>query len=190
MTLAGAWKSKAIRMHTRAGPEALVFEEVPMPGINPGDAQINVHAAGITATEFSWSSTFTTKDKRDRLPIIPAFEVAGVVGKVTPNASGLSKGDAVYGLLDFWRDGAAAEFVVANASDMAPKPESLDFVQSAAIPLSGLTAWQALFDHAQLSQGMRILIHGAGGGVGTFAVQMAKWKGPTSSPPARRRRPR
>jgi NADPH:quinone reductase-like Zn-dependent oxidoreductase len=164
-------------MHTRAGPEALVFEEVPVPEIGPDDTLIKVQAAGITPTEFTWNSTFTTKEKRDRLPIIPGFEVAGVVEKVGPGASGLSKGDAVYGLLDFWRDGSAAEFVAAHASDLAPKPESLDFVQSAAIPLSGLTAWQALFEHAQLSQGRRILIHGAGGGVGTFAIQMAKWKG-------------
>ena len=164
-------------MHKRGGPEALVFEEAPVPQIGPGDALIKVHAAGTTPTEFTWSSTFSTKDKIDRLPIIPAFEVAGVVEKVAPNVSELAKGDAVYGLLDFWRDGAAAEFVAVRASEMAFKPESLDFVQSAAIPLSGLTAWQALFEHANLSQGSRVLIHGAGGGVGTFAVQMAKWKG-------------
>ena len=164
-------------MHVRAGPEALVLEEAPIPDVGPSDALIEVHAAGITPTEFTWSSTFRTKEKQDRLPIIPAFEVSGTVAKVGPNASGLAEGDAVYGLLDFWRDGAAAEYVAARASDMAPKPQSLDFDRAAAIPLSGLTAWQALFDHAKLAQGSKVLIHGAGGGVGTFALQLAKWKG-------------
>jgi NADPH:quinone reductase-like Zn-dependent oxidoreductase len=86
-------------------------------------------------------------------------------------------GDAVYGLLNFWRDGAAAEYVAARAADLAPKPQSLDHIHAAAVPLSGLTAWQALFDHANLSAGDRILIHGAAGGVGTWAVQFANWRG-------------
>jgi NADPH:quinone reductase-like Zn-dependent oxidoreductase len=168
---------KAIRMHARAGPEALVYEDAPLPKINGGDALIKVRAAGITPTEFTWNSTFRTRDKRDRLPIIPGFEVAGTVERISPESSGLSEGDAVYGLLDFWRDGSAAEYVSARASDLAPKPDSLDFVHASAIPLSGLTAWQALFDHAKVSQGDTVLVHGAGGGVGTFAIQLARWKG-------------
>ncbi len=168
---------KAVRIHVRGGPENLAYEDAPIPPLGDGDALIKVHAAGITPTEFTWNSTFNTADRKSRLPVIPAFEGAGSVEKVPLGASGLSVGDEVYGLLDFWRDGAAAEYVAARASDMAPKPESLDFVRSAAVPLSGLTAWQALFDHAEVSQGDRVLIHGAGGGVGTFAVQLAKWKG-------------
>jgi NADPH:quinone reductase-like Zn-dependent oxidoreductase len=168
---------KAVRMHTRAGPEALAYEDAPTPEIGPGDALVRVHAAGITPTEFTWNSTFTTKDKRDRLPIVPAFEVAGTVEKAGPGASGLAEGEAVYGLLDFWRDGAAAEYVAVRASDLAPKPKSLSFAYSAAIPLSGLTAWQSLFDYAKLSKGDTVLIHGAGGGVGTFAIQLARWRG-------------
>jgi NADPH:quinone reductase-like Zn-dependent oxidoreductase len=167
---------KAIRMHTRAGPEALVYEDAPVPVPNEGDALIRVRAAGITPTEFTWSSTFRTRDKDDRLPIIPGFEVAGTVERA-PEGSGLSGGDPVYGLLDFWRDGSAAEYVAARASDLAPNPGSLDFVQAAAIPLSGLTAWQGLFDHAKVSQGDSVLVHGAGGGVGTYALQLARWKG-------------
>jgi len=163
-------------MHTRAGPEALVYEEAPVPEPNEGDALIRVRAAGITPTEFTWCSTFTTKDKKDRLPVIPGFEVAGTVERAQ-EGSGLSKGDQVYGLLDFWRDGSAAEYVAARASDMAPCPGSLDFIQAAAIPLSGLTAWQGLFDHAEVSQGDRVLVHGAGGGVGSYALQLARWKG-------------
>jgi len=168
---------KAVRMHSRGGPEGLVYEDAPDPRIGEGDALVRVRAAGITPTEFTWNSTFTTTDRRDRLPIIPSFEVAGIVEKATSGASGPSPGEEVYGLLNFWRDGAAAEFVAAKAADLAPKPESINFVQAAAIPLSGLTAWQGLFDYAELSQGDRVLIHGAGGGVGTFAVQLAKWKG-------------
>jgi NADPH:quinone reductase-like Zn-dependent oxidoreductase len=155
----------------------LVLEGAPVPEIGPREALIRVHAAGVTPTELTWNSTFTTKDKKDRLPVIPAFEVAGTVEEVMADAAGLTKGDAVYGLLDFWRDGAAAEYVVAKASDLAPKPKSLSFAYSAAIPLSGLTAWQSLFDYAKLSKGDTVLIHGAGGGVGTFAVQFAHWRG-------------
>ena len=136
-----------------------------------------MHAAGITPTEFTWNSTFTTADKKDRLPAIPGFEVAGMVSKVAADLSDPAVGDEVYGLLNFWRNGSAAEYVAVKASDMAPKPKSLDFVKAAAIPLSGLTAWQALFDHAKLSSGQVVLIHGAGGGVGTFAVQFAKNRG-------------
>ena len=168
---------KAVRMHVRAGPEALVYEDAPMPEIGPGEALVRVHAAGVTPTEFTWNSTFTTRDKKDRLPVIPAFEVAGTVEEVASDASGLSKGNEVYGLLDFWRDGGAAEYVSARASDLAPKPASLSFEYAAAIPLSGLTAWQSLFDYAELSKGDTVLIHGAGGGVGTFAVQFARWRG-------------
>jgi NADPH:quinone reductase-like Zn-dependent oxidoreductase len=168
---------KAVRMHTRAGPEALVYEDAPTPEIGSGEVLVGVCAAGITPTEFTWNSTFTTKDKRSRLPIIPAFEVAGTVEKIGPEASDMAEGDAVYGLLDFWRDGAAAEYVAARASDLAPKPKSLSFAYAAAIPLSGLTAWQSLFDYARLSKGDTVLIHGAGGGVGSFAVQFARWRG-------------
>jgi NADPH:quinone reductase-like Zn-dependent oxidoreductase len=129
---------KAIRMHTRAGPKALVYEDAPDPEIGLEEALVKVHAAGITPTEFTWNSTFTTISKKSRLPIIPAFEVAGTVEKVGSKVSGLSEGEAVYGLLDFWRDGAAAEFAVARATDLAPMPRSLSFTYAAAIPLSAL----------------------------------------------------
>ena len=168
---------KAVRVHPRAGPEALVYEETPTPLTGPGDALVRVRAAGITPTEFTWNSTFTARDGKDRLPVVPAFEVAGVVEEVGPEVLGLAAGDEVFGLLDFWRDGAAAEYVAARATDLAPKPGSLSFNYAAAVPLSGLTAWQCLFDYAKLSRGDTVLIHGAGGGVGTFAVQLARWRG-------------
>lgn len=168
---------KAIRTHMRGGPEALVYEDAPIPKMRDGDALVRVHAAAITPTEFTWNSTFTTADGKVRLPIVPSFEVSGVVEDVQPGTSGVQVGEAVYGLLNFWRDGAAAEYVAVAAAGLAPKPKVLDHVDAAAVPLSGLTAWQALFDHAGLSRGDRILIHGAGGGVGTFAVQLAHWRG-------------
>jgi NADPH:quinone reductase-like Zn-dependent oxidoreductase len=168
---------KAVRMHVRAGPDALVYEDVPAPKISRGEVVIKVYAAGITPTEFTWNSTFTTSNGANRLPIVPSFEVSGTVHEVASDVTDLSVGDAVYGLLDFWRDGAAAEYVAARAANMAPKPSSLDHALAAGVPLSGLTAWQALFDHAKLSAHDRILIHGAAGGVGTWAVQFAHWRG-------------
>jgi len=168
---------KAVRTYVHAGPEALTYEDVAMPNITKGEALVKVYAAGITPTEFTWNSTFVTSDGKDRLPVVPGFEVSGVVDKVASDSCGLSQGDAVYGLLDFWRDGAAAEYVAVRACDLAVKPISLDHVHAAAVPLSGLTAWQALFDHAKLLAGDRLLIHGAAGGVGTWAVQFAHWRG-------------
>ena len=168
---------KAVRIHSRGGPEALVYEDAPVPKIGKGDALIKVHATAITPTEFTWNSTFTTSDGKDRLPVVPSFEVSGTVHEVASNVEDLSLGDDVHGLLDFWRDGAAAEYVAARAADLAPKPTSLDHVHAAAVPLSGLTAWQALFDHANVSAGDRVLIHGAAGGVGTWAVQFAHSRG-------------
>ena len=168
---------KAIRMHSRCGPATLVYEEAPLPDLLPGNALVHVHAVGITPTELTWNSTYVTREKKDRLPVIPGFEMAGTVERVPPNVKDVSPGQEVYGLLDFWRDGAAAEFVAVRASDLAPKPESLSFTYAAAIPLSALTAWQSLFDYAKLSNGDTVLIHGAGGGVGTFAVQFARWRG-------------
>lgn len=168
---------KSVRMHSRAGPEALVYDDAPLPQIRPGDALVRVKAAGITPYEFTWSSTFTTAEGKYRFPIIPSFEVSGVVERTGPDVSEVSEGDEVYGLLNFWRNGAAAEYVAAKASDLAPKPKSIDHVHSSALPLSGLTAWQALFDHMGLSNGQRLLIHAGAGGVGTYAVQLAHWRG-------------
>jgi len=168
---------KSIRMHSRGSSETLVYEEAPVPDLTPGNALVRVHAAGITPTELTWNSTYVTHERKDRLPIIPGFEMAGTVEAVARDVTDVSPGDEVYGLLDFWRDGAAAEYVSVRASDLAPKPASLSFTYAAAIPLSGLTAWQSLFDYAKLSKGDTVLVHGAGGGVGTFAVQLAHWRG-------------
>ena len=134
-------------------------------------------ASGITPTELTWSATYQTADGRDRLPSIPGHDVSGVVEALGTDVRDLSIGEAVYGLTEFPRDGSAAEYVVVRASGLAPKPVTLDHVNAAAVPLSVLTAWQALFVHGDLLPGQRVLIHGAAGGVGSFAVQLARWRG-------------
>jgi NADPH:quinone reductase-like Zn-dependent oxidoreductase len=169
-------RMRAIRVHHRGGPEALVDEDVPIPALRPGDALVRVHAAGISPAEFTWR-IWETPDGRSRLPLIPSHEVSGVVAAVAPDVHDVEVGDAVYALTDFFRDGGAAEYVAVRAADLAPKPRSLDHASAAATPLSALTAWQALFDHGRLMPGQRVLIHGAAGGVGSFAVQLAHWRG-------------
>ena len=168
---------KAIRSHTRGGPETLVYEDGPEPRIAAVEALVRVHAAAITPTELTWNSTWTDANGKDRRPIVPSFEVSGTVERMGAGVTDMKRGEPVYGLLNFWRDGAAAELVAARAADLAPKPRSLDHVHAAAVPLSGLTAWQALFDHAGVAAGDRVLIHGAAGGVGTFAIQFAHTRG-------------
>jgi len=168
---------KAIRMHTRGGPELLAYEDAPKPALQPGDALVRVTATSITKTELTWDLTYQDCDGRPRIPSIPGHEFAGIVDTLAPEAAGVRVGDAVYALASFCRDGSAAEFIAIRAADLAPKPQSLNFEQAAAVPLAGLTAWQALFDHAQIEKGQRVLIHGAAGGVGAYAVQLAKSKG-------------
>jgi NADPH:quinone reductase-like Zn-dependent oxidoreductase len=167
---------KAIRMHTQGGPELLAYEDVPKPSLQPGDALVRVIATSITKTELTWDETYRDCDGLPRIPTIPGHEFAGIVD-AAPQGAGVRVGDAVYALSSFCRNGSAAEFIAIRGADLAPKPHSLNFEQAAAVPLAGLTAWQALFDHAQIEKGQRVLIHGAAGGVGTYAVQLARWKG-------------
>lgn len=168
---------KAIRLHARGGPEQLVYEEAPRPAPGPGDAVVRVYATGITRTELTWDQTYQNPDGSPRLPSIPGHEFSGVIESVPIGVRDLGPGDAVYGLADFPRNGAAAEYLAVRAANLALKPRTLDHVHSAALTLSGLTAWQALFTHGGLERGQRVLIHGGAGGVGAFAVQLAKWKG-------------
>lgn len=168
---------RAIRLHARGGPEQLVDEDAPDPQPGPGEILVRVHAVGITADELSWPTNYTTRAGKDRLPTIPGHDVSGVVEAIGTDVAIAKVGEEVYGLTDFWRDGACAEYVVARAEDLAVKPQTLGHTRAAAVPTSALTAWQALFDHAGLRQGQRILIHGAAGSVGTLAVQLARWAG-------------
>ncbi len=168
---------KAIRLHQRGGPQDLVYEDAPRPQLKPGDALVRVYATGLTPTELTWDETYQNPDGSPRVPTIPGHELSGVIEAVSPGIRDLGPGDAVYGLVEFPHDGAAAEYVAVRAGDLALKPRTIDHVHSAAVALSGLTAWQALFTHGALQPGQKVLIHGGAGGVGTFAVQLAHWKG-------------
>ena len=168
---------RALRIHEPGGPDRLVMDEaaVPVPGI--GDALVRVHAASFTPTELSWPSTWVDRLGHDRRPVIPGHEFSGVVEALGYGSTGVAAGDAVYGLPDWYRDGAAADYIAAEVRNLAPKPASLDHVAAASVPLAGLTAWQALFVHGGLQAGESVLIHGAAGGVGVFAVQLARAAG-------------
>ena len=168
---------KAVRIHGRGGPEQLFFEDAPTPEIRRGDVLLRVRATGITPAELTWDETYQNADGTPRIPGIPGHEVSGVVDRTSPEVTGLRRGDEVYGLADFPRDGAAAEFVAVQASNLALKPRSLSHEQAAALPLSALTAWQALFEHAHLAAGQSVLIHGGAGGVGSLAIQLAHGRG-------------
>ncbi len=153
---------QALRAHTRGGPEVLVYEQAPTP--TPGDAEvvIEVHAAAITFDELTWNETWS-RDGKDRMPIIPSHEFSGVIAQTD---------DEGYGMVPFDRDGAAAEYVVVPASQIAPKPVSLSHVEAAALPLPALTAKQAI-DRAGVTAGQRVLVHGAAGAVGGYSTQLA-----------------
>jgi NADPH:quinone reductase-like Zn-dependent oxidoreductase len=169
---------KAVRLHKfGGGPQDLVYEEdVVQPHPKEGEVSVKVYATGVTRNEIDWIWYHSDIS----LPIILGHELSGIIEEVGPKATNQRVGDAVYGLTDplsFTRDGAEAEYVIATDSEMAPKPQSLDHAYAAAVPMAGLTAWQALFDHAHLSSKDTILVHGAAGGVGSFAVQLARWAG-------------
>jgi len=159
----------ALRMHALGDPRSLRRERVPTPAPGPGQALVRVHAAAITRGELDWPE--------DRLPATPSYEFSGVVAALGPDLDRIAAGDAVYALTDFDGDGAAADYVVVREEVLAPKPRTLDHIETAAVPLAGLSAWQGLFDHGKLAAGQRVLIHGAAGGVGSLAVQLARAQG-------------
>ena len=160
---------RAIRLREPRGPDGLISERIATPRPGPGEALARVHAAAITRGELEWPV--------DRLPATPSYEFSGVVVTTGPKVRDAAVGEAVYALTGFDRDGAAADFVVLPTAFMAPKPRSLDHVEAAALPLAALSAWQALFDHGALASGQRVVIHGAAGGVGQLAVQLARGRG-------------
>ena len=168
---------RALRLHARGGPERLVYEEAPVPPVGLGDVLVRVHAAGITPTELRWPATWEDRTGRERRPVIPAHELAGAVATRGYGTTAPPVGTAVCALTDWYRDGAAADYVAVAARDAAPLPDGLPFAQAAALPLAGLTAWQGLFDHGRLAAGQTVLIHGASGGVGSLAVQLARAAG-------------
>jgi NADPH:quinone reductase-like Zn-dependent oxidoreductase len=167
---------KAIRMHEPTGIDGLVFEEVPDATPMACDVLVKVAACGITHNELDWP-LWTCRAGHRRSSIIPGHEVSGVVAGLGYGTAGFSVGDEVFGLTDQFRDGAAAEYVAVEARNVARKPRTVDHDHAAAVPRAGLTAWQALFDHGKLAKGQTVVIHGAGGAVGSTAVQLARWAG-------------
>ncbi len=170
---------KAVRFQEPKGFEGidgLVYEDAPDPQPAIGDALVQVRAASFTPTELTWPLS-TDRAGHDRGWRIPAHEGSGIVVALGYGAAGVSVGDEVYGLIDGYRDGWAADYVAIEVRSLAPKPTTVDFVQAAAIPQAALTSWQALFDHGHLESGQTVVIHGAGGGVGSMAVPLARWAG-------------
>jgi NADPH:quinone reductase-like Zn-dependent oxidoreductase len=156
-----------------AGRAGMTLAERPRPEPAIGDVLVEVHASGFTPTELEWPSTWADRLGRDRTPAIPGHEVAGVIGALGYGTTGLSVGQRVFGITDWYRDGTLAEYVAVEARDLAPLPGDIDFTVGASLPVSGLTAWQALFDHGRLQAGQSVLVHGAAGGVGSMAAQLA-----------------
>src|SRR4051812_46936537 len=165
----GGLVMRVVRLRAAGGPEQLAVEEADRPRPGPDEALVRVHAAAITRDELEWPL--------DRLPAIPSYELSGVIEETGPDVAGFAAGDEVFALTPFDRDGVAADYTTLPAGLLAARPRSLGHAESAAIPLPALSAWQGLFDHAGLGAGERVLILGAAGNVGGFAVQLARKAG-------------
>jgi len=164
---------KAIQVHAYGGPDVLELEEVPRPQPAPDEVLVKVYASGVNPVDWKIRQGY----RQHPLPFIPGWDVSGVVEEAGRNVTDFRTGDEVYGRPDTSRNGSYAEYITVKAIELGRKPTSVDHIAAAAIPLAGLTAWQALFEHAQLKKGQKLFIHGGSGGVGTYAVELAKWKG-------------
>jgi NADPH:quinone reductase-like Zn-dependent oxidoreductase len=160
---------KAVRLHQPGEVDDISYDEVPTPTAGPGEALVQVHAAAITRDELTWST--------GRLPAIPSYELSGIVVALGGEATGFEPGHEVYGMTGFDRDGVAAEYAAVPIRELSSKPKKLTHVEAAAVPLPALSAMQGLFDHGRLAKNERVLIHGGGGGVGVYAVQLARLRG-------------
>lgn len=166
---------RAITVQDRdAGVSGLTLTELPHPHAAENDVIVQVHAAGFTPGELAWPGTWTDRAGHDRTPSVPGHELSGVVTELGYGTTGLTVGQRVFGLTDWTRNGSLAQYVAVEARNLAPLAADVDHVTAAALPISGLTAWQALFGHARLTTGQSALIHGAAGGVGSIAVQLAR----------------
>jgi NADPH:quinone reductase-like Zn-dependent oxidoreductase len=164
-------------MHSYGGPEVLQYEDAPRPQTVKGEVLIRVHAAGVNPLDLIVRAGLLNGSVQHKLPLIPGWDVSGVVDEVGAGASRFKRGDEVFAMADPTRDGAYADYIAVREAAVAMKPKSLHHVRAAATPVSALAAWRSLFDLGHLKSGQRILIHGGSGGVGHFAVQLAKWKG-------------
>jgi NADPH:quinone reductase-like Zn-dependent oxidoreductase len=168
---------KAVRIHKYGGPEVLQYEEAPRPKPAAGEVLIRVHAAGVNPIDWLVREGPVKDVFPHSFPFVPGWDVSGVVDEVGAGVTQFKPADEVYSVPDLLRDGAYAEYIAVRESEVALKPKSLHHVHAAAVPLAALTAWQTLCDTAKLEPGQRVLVHAAAGGVGHFAVQLAKWKG-------------
>jgi NADPH:quinone reductase-like Zn-dependent oxidoreductase len=168
---------KAVRIHSYGGPDVLVYEDAQRPEAATEEVLIEVYAAGVNPIDWKVREGDAKGWLQHKLPLIPGWDVSGVIVELGPSVEGFKIGDEVYGKLDTERDGAYAEYVIAHADNIALKPKTIGHVHAAAVPIAALTAWQSLFDLGNLAKGQTVLIHTAAGGVGHFAVQFAKWKG-------------
>ncbi|MFW6689569.1 NADP-dependent oxidoreductase [Streptomyces sp. MAR4 CNX-425] len=160
-----------------AGTAGMTLVERPEPEPAGNDVLVEVHAAGYTPGELTWPGTWTDRLGRDRTPSVPGHELAGVVTALGYGTAGLSVGQRVFGLTDWTRDGTLAEYTAVEARNLAPLPGDVDFTVGASLPISGLTAWQGLFDHGRFHAGQSVLVHGAAGGVGSMVTQLAREAG-------------
>jgi len=169
---------QAITVRDRdAGVGGLTLTDRPYPHAAENDVIVAVHAAGFTPGELDWPATWTDRAGRDRTPTVPGHELSGVVVELGYGTTGLTVGQRVFGLTDWARDGALAEYTSVEARNLAPLAADIDHTVAAALPISGLTAWQGLFVHAGLATGQTVVVHGAAGGVGSIAVQLAREMG-------------
>ena len=169
---------RAITVRDREADDyGLSLTELPYPHAAENDVIVQVHSAGFTRGELDWPGTWTDRAGRDRTPSVPGHELSGVVTELGYGTTGLTVGQRVFGLTDWARNGSLAEYTAVEARNLAPLPADADHIAAAALPISGLTAWQALFNHAHLQTGQTVLIHGAGGSVGSVAVQLARETG-------------
>jgi NADPH:quinone reductase-like Zn-dependent oxidoreductase len=169
---------KVMQVQAYGGPEQLHYEDVPIPKLSPGEILVAVQAASVNPIDCKLASGDlrpVMKNKAVALPWIPGGDFSGVVEKVAENVDDLKEGDEIYGSSP--TGGGYAQFVVVQATSVALKPKKLSHFEAASIPLAGQTAWQALFTHGHLDKGKNVLIHGGAGGVGSFAIQLARWKG-------------
>ena len=160
-----------------AGTSGMKLVERPEPQAAINDVVVQIHASGFVPTELTWPSTWSDRLGRDRTPTIPGHELAGVVTALGYGTTGLSVGQRVFGLADWYRDGSLAEYVAIEARNLAPLPGDVDFAVGASLPISGLTAWQGLFQHGRLQPGQSVLAHGAAGAVGSMVTQLANEAG-------------
>src|SRR5213075_1069097 len=160
-----------------AGTAGMTLVDRPEPRAAINDVIVQIHASGFVPTEMAWPSTLVDRRDRDRTPSIPGHELAGVVTALGYGTTGLSLGQRVFGLADWYRDGTLAEFVAIEARNLAPLPGDVDFTVGASLPISGLTAWQGLFEHGRLRVGQSVIAHGAAGAVGSMVTQLARLAG-------------